>query len=349
MANLGSALARMWRPRIRSLTIAIVCGVIYSLAAFALLKADQALASMAFLIFVPVALGAVPILFTDDDQATLYRRVVFLPWIAALTYLVGLLLVFREAGICLAMLSLPVLIATIAGTLIAWIFKSRALRKRKQRARVTGVALMLLPFVLAPVEAAYLRHPQRLETTSSVAVAAPAAFVFSRLAEVATIDEREYPPGLLHHLGVPRPIRATVDRAALGGHRLGEFEYGLTFEERITTFDPPRKMGFSIDVDASRLRMESAERHAFENGYFRFVDATYDVVPVDETSVRLTLSSRYVLTTSVNWYGELWAGAIIGDFQDRVLSLLRGRIEAAAPNFEAAGGSPIIQATSRQR
>ena len=69
----------------------------------------------------------------------------------------------------------------------------------------------------------------------------------------------------------------------------------------------------------------SVERHALSEGYFRFVDATYELEPAGPQHTRLKLSSRYVLRTSVNWYGELWASAIIGDFQDRVLAVLQKR------------------------
>lgn len=83
----------------------------------------------------------------------------------------------------------------------------------------------------------------------------------------------EFEPGFWHRLGVPRPIRATVDHAGLGGHRVGTFEYGLRFDELITEFTPPTKMTFTITVDPTQLRPNSTERHGLEGGYFAFIDA----------------------------------------------------------------------------
>ncbi len=44
--------------------------------------------------------------------------------------------------------------------------------------------------------------------------------------------------------------------------------------------------------------------------------------------MKLDLSSRYVAKSSVNAYGKLWANAIIGDFQDRVLAVIIRRCES---------------------
>jgi hypothetical protein len=84
-------------------------------------------------------------------------------------------------------------------------------------------------------------------------------------------------------------------------------------------------MTFDITVDPSRLETTSTPRHALEGGYFRFVDATYEVSPRGAERCAVTLTSRYVAKSSVNVYEELWASAVVGDFQDRVLRVLAER------------------------
>ena len=116
-------------------------------------------------------------------------------------------------------------------------------------------------------------------------------------------------------------------RRALGGHRVGEFEYGLKFHELITAFNQPTLLAFSIAVDPRSLRVGSAERHAFEAGYFRFVEARYSLVELPGGATELKLSSSYVVESGVNWYGKLWARALVADFQDRVLEVLKKRSE----------------------
>lgn len=46
--------------------------------------------------------------------------------------------------------------------------------------------------------------------------------------------------------------------------------------------------------------------------------------------MKLVLSSTYAAKSSVNAYGEMWANAIIGDFQDRVLAVIKRRCEVRA-------------------
>jgi hypothetical protein len=88
-------------------------------------------------------------------------------------------------------------------------------------------------------------------------------------------------------------------------------------------------MTFSVSVDPTTLRAGSAERHAFETGYFRFVDASYRLTPT-AGGTRLELSSRYVIKSGLNAYGRRWSHALISDFQARVLRVLKGRVERDA-------------------
>ena len=187
--------------------------------------------------------------------------------------------------------------------------------------------ISILPLIFLPLEQRHGLPAATYQVQSSTVIAGTPEEIWSQLAEVDTIQPGEYPSGLFHFLGVPRPIRATVDRAEVGGHRTGEFEYGLRFDERITVYDAPETMSFSIAVDPRTLRENSSERHAFEGHYFRFEDATYHLVLVDDTHLRLELSSRYTVKSGANWYAQLWADAVFGDFQDRVLAMLKGRIE----------------------
>jgi hypothetical protein len=230
----------------------------------------------------------------------------------------------------LIVLALPIIAILMLVTLIAWVVSALVLRSRKARV-AAGIVLLLLPFVVLPLERRYLVRDEIVAVESTVFVRARPEMVWRHLSTVDTIAIEELPPSLLMNLGVPRPVRATVDFEGLGARRVGEFEDGLRFDERIIAFEPPTTLGFSVDVDAEKLRPHSTERHAFEAGYFRFVDAYYRIEPAGAGTVQLSLTSRYRMTTSVNPYGKLWAHAIIVDFQDAVLHVLKSRVEQSAP------------------
>ena len=318
-------LARPTLAQRRALREGVLVGALYALSVFAVFLKLNLLPTMAFLVLVPAALGAVPMLISDDDQVPLYVVFLMRPLFAVIAFLLGAVLIFKEGAVCVIVLALPFLAFAVAGAIGLWVWQAHKLSEAKRKK--AALLLAILPFLLAPIEQAYFLRTEELTETSAVTVAAPPGAIWSRLAQVETIQPGEYRPGFFALLGVPRPIRATIDRAALGGHRVGEFEQGLRFDEVIIAWEREREMTFSIAVDPRSLREGSAERHAFETGYFYFRDASYRLEPDATGYTRLTLSSRYVIRSGMNAYGRLWSTALIRDFQERVLEILKARIE----------------------
>ena len=312
------------RARKRALLEGAGLGALYAVAIYAVFFKYHVLPTLAFLVLVPAAMGAVPQLIADEDQIDVYRTYLMRPWLGVLGFLVATGVIFREAAVCMVVLALPFLAVSAAAAFFVWAFQARKLQLARRKK--AALLLALLPLLWVPIERAWLMPVEEREERSAIRVEAPPDAVWSRLAQVERIDADEYPAGVFTWLGVPRPIRATCDRAEVGAARVGEFEYGLRFDEVITVCEPAREMTFSIAVDPATLREGSAERHAFETGYFRFRDASYRLAPAGGATV-LTLSSRYTIRSGWNAYGRLWARALVADFQERVLKLLKARIE----------------------
>ncbi len=272
----------------------------------------------------PFAASLMSLTIGDDEELATYQRVLFIPTLLLGAIIAGLILVLGEGAICFLILLLPFTLAILLALTIFYVVLARRIRSRKSKG-TTLAAAILLPFAFAAIEARYYMPVDARSTTASIVVEAPATLLFDQLAEVPTIQPGEDEDGLFQKLGVPRPIRATVDRAALGGKRTGVFTEGLTFDETISAFEKPRRMSFTIAVDPTKLRPGSAERHAFETGYFRFVDATYELEELGPHTTRLSLTSRYELRSGANAYGALWADAVVDDFQVRVVRLLKQR------------------------
>jgi Polyketide cyclase / dehydrase and lipid transport len=319
------------------LATSFVVGVAYGLTAYFAFSSHAALPTIAFLVAVPLALGAIPLLLSDLDQVRSYAYVLLIPWLTIFTVFAVLIALLKEGALCILVLGAPFWGMALVGTLVGAVVRAVLISRRKRQA--AAAALMLLPFALVGLEKQHLVHEERVSVASAVVVDAPAEQVFGRLAEVETLQDDEYHPGFFNRIGVPRPVRATVDRKAVGGHRTGVFTRGVEFQEVIEVYDPPRRMAFDIAVDPGSLAPNSTERHALEGGYFRFVDATYELAPRSDGRVTLTLTSTYVAKSSVDAYGELWANVIVGDFQDRVLAVIKRRCElpqAAEPAEVAA-------------
>lgn len=137
------------------------------------------------------------------------------------------------------------------------------------------------------------------------------------------------PPTWLNHLGVPRPLYATVDRRAVGGSRMGEFEGGLRFVERIRAYEPGRRLSLQVEPDARALAADDMLAHAFDSGLVRLDDVSYRLRPTRD-GVEVTLSCSYTLRTNASAYGHLWSRAMLGSFEQALLAALKTRFEGAA-------------------
>ena len=313
------------REKNKLMFIGVSVGVAYGLITRLVLGEEATLASMSFLFVFPAILGIVPLLFAHRDQLLSYKNILFIPWLTIASVFLAMILTGLEEVACLMILAAPFFALGTVGALIL-----RLIQLHRERSKLKLSLLVLLPFLLAPAEQ-LLQTPSSVFTIDSDAVVtATPEIIWNNIVEVKTIREDEYKAGFFHAVGIPRPIRATVDRRAAGGRRVGNFEGGLTFIERINRFEPVKTISFDIAVDPKSVRPTVFDQHVLNGNYFTFVDATYTLTPLAHGQVRLTLSSRYRLTSQVNFYGKIWGDLILEDFQDRLLDVIQQRCEAHA-------------------
>jgi|SRR6478735_6868695 len=302
----------------------VALGVLYGLFARIVMGEAATLVSLTFLFIVPFMLGIVPMMFADEDQLKAYKNIIFIPWLTVGTFFMTMFLLRKEDMICLLILAAPFF---ILATLGAYLYRVKEINRDKDNNKMLTLSILLLPFLLAPLEQ-YISKPSSVYTIeSSVVVNATPEEVWKNIVEVKTIQESEYNAGVFNKLGVPRPISATVDKKALGGHRTGNFEGGLKFVETITQYDLYKKVAFDITVDPKSIRPAIFDQHVLNGNYFTFVDATYEIVPMKNGQVTLKLSSNYQLSTTVNFYGKFWGDLLLEDFQDRLLEVIQHRCE----------------------
>ena len=307
-------------------------GAAYGLLAYAIIAGPKPnlAASYSFLALVPVALGAVPLLFSDPDQVAWFRKAFFIPWVSTLGLFLVLLAARAEGPICFLVLLGPFVLFISAGI---WVVRAVGLRRlKKAQRKAAGIALLLLPFVAVGLEHRWLARAETNLVATTVTVHAAPATVWAQIVEVAPLDDRELPPGLLNRLGLPRPLQATVDALRTGGVRTGRFEDGLRFVETIRDYQPASRLLVDVSVDRSSLGGLPSLRHAFEGGYFSLSRVEYRLQPLAGGDTQLTLSCRYGLHTSVNFYGRAWMGLILRDFEVRLLQAVRSRAERGAPS-----------------
>jgi hypothetical protein len=304
------------------LIIGIALGIAYGLVTRLVFGQKATLASVTYLFIIPIILGIIPLMFADDEKLKSYRNIIFIPWLTVSTFFLTLFLFGIEDFICLLVLAAPFF---ILGTIGALIYKIVQINKQKSKGKL--LTLVLLPFLFAPIEE-YIKSPSDTYTIKSeVIIDAAPETIWNNIVEVQAIDSKEYNSGFFHAIGIPRPISATLDRRELGGKRIGNFEGGLMFIETITEYNENKKVSFDIRIDPSTVRSKVFDQHVLNGNYFNFLDASYELTELQNGQVKLTLSSSYQLTSTINFYGKFWGDIILTDFQDRLLQVIDNRCE----------------------
>lgn len=304
--------------------LGILCGVLYGVVGRLVLGFGDQLNSMAFLFVLPLVLGMIPWLLVGKKEYEPFEKRILMPLMIIFTFFVTLLLLGTEDAICLIILSLPFLIMGLVG---AWLIKL-LYRSWKGRNRTQVVLILLLPFLMAPVEQMIESPSEEYSVRSEVRVRASAPIVWNHIVVVEPIQPAEYSAGFFNRVGIPRPISARVSAWQVGGKRWGRFEEGLQFVETITDYQPGRRVAFDIEVNPNTIRPRVIDQHVLKGHYFGFVNAAYTLEPQPDGTMLLALTSRYRLTSKVNFYGRFWGDLVLKDFQDRLLEVIQHRCEA---------------------
>lgn len=283
---------------------------------------DATLASITYLFIIPTILGIVPFIFADNEQIKSYKNIIFIPWLTIATFFLTMFMVGLEESICLLILAGPFF---ILGTLGAFIYRLVQINKQKRKGKL--LTLLLIPFLLSPLEEWFDSPSDTFYVESEVVISATPEVVWNNIVEVQTIQAREYETGFFNDIGIPRPLSATVDMKGVGGQRIGNFDGGLRFLETITRFEPNKAVAFDIRVDPKTVRPNVFDQHVLNGNYFNFVNATYELTHLSGGKVNLKLSSSYQLTSKINFYGKFWGDIILKDFQDRLLLVIEHRSE----------------------
>jgi hypothetical protein len=170
--------------------------------------------------------------------------------------------------------------------------------------------------------------PARFEAYTYTDIHAPAATIWAHVIRVETIPEKADHGSLSRFLGLPRPIRAELDYAGVGGSRQAIFTKGLVFQEVVREYQDQKKMVFSIKADPSSIPPTTMDEHIIVGGeYFDVLDGTYVLEKLGNDVYRLHLYSHFTFKTTFNWYAGLWGKLIMKDIQNNILQVIQTRCE----------------------
>jgi hypothetical protein len=284
--------------------------------------------SLAFLVFMPVASGALTVLLAPPGKRQSGIYAFFMPWLAS--GLAGLLagILAYEYAICIAM-ALPVMFfMSSAGGMIVWFIRTQF---GKSANTVVG-ALLLLPYIIAPIESHFPVADSYHTVDTQIEINAPAPVVWRNITRVAPIQPGERHFSLLFDVfGAPRPLEAQLASDGTGAMRRGVFAGGLFFNEQITTWDENRRLDFEITAEnrlTPNVLASFAPWSEIGGASFAVPQASYRLEPLPNGHIMLHLSSVHRLSTRFNNYGALWTSWGMSEFQNQILQIVKERAEA---------------------
>ncbi|RYD92299.1 MAG: hypothetical protein EOP54_21055 [Sphingobacteriales bacterium] len=188
--------------------------------------------------------------------------------------------------------------------------------------------LVLLPFLVSPVEHYIGEHPSVYKAYTSIDITANKAIIWQNVTRVRAINTKEDKGWLTNGLGFPRPIRAELNYNGVGGYRKAIFDKGLIFHEQVTHYQEGKKMRFTIKANPHEIPSTAMDEHVVIGGnYFDVIDGTYELEKISKNAYRLHLYSHFKLTTTFNFYASLWANWIMKDIQNNILQIVKQRAE----------------------
>jgi hypothetical protein len=300
--------------------------------------------SIAFIFIVPLGIGALTVRFSEQKRIESRLYSFFAPWLSSLVLLVITIVVAIEGTICWVM-AFPIfaIVAGVGGLMM----RSFLLRQKRQleqdmdekvldggkdfrnNGNLQISVLLMLPLFVALVERTIEFRPQEFSAYNFIDIQAVDTTIWANVTRVRDISAAEDRSGVNHWLGMPRPIRAELDTLAVGGYRKAIFERGLVFHETVTEYEPLRQMAFSIKADPDEIPPTAMDEHVVVGGkYFDVLDGRYSLEALENGEYRLHLSSRFVVSTSFNFYAGWWARWIMSDIQENILQVIKRRSES---------------------
>ncbi len=282
------------------------------------------LMSVSFLFLVPFAIGAITIYLSAPHEISSIRYRVFMPWLPIFGFLLFTLLFAIEGWACWIMILPVFLIAASLGGLAAGYHLSR--RKKNKQLHLTIV--VLLPFLLSPIEQWIGNKDNVYKAYTYIDLHASKERIWQNVTRVKRITKQEDKGWFTHGLGFPRPIRAELNYNGVGGYRKAIFDKGLVFHEQVTDYDDQRRMTFTIRANPYEIPSTTMDEHILIGGqYFDVIDGTYELQKLNADTYRLHLYSHFKLTTTFNFYASMWAGWILTDIQNNILQVIKERLE----------------------
>lgn len=277
--------------------------------------------SITFIWVTPVIIGLIPIVFSGTEIYRSSLKLFFYPMLAVVLYLIVALVTKLEDVICILIIGVPSIISSgLLGLLLGLIVRKRMDNKKMY-------AILVLPFILIPIENLFPSKVYTYNVMTEIIINQSREEVFPNLLEVPTILDAEYKSGFYQSIGIPRPIESKLYVHNDRMYRIGKFTDNLQLYETVSMLKENEYVNFKIDLKKSTLRNKPTDQHVLNGNYFKFENINYTLIPITENKTKVILNCEYTINSKMNIYANFWAKSIIEDFEERLLSSLKLKLE----------------------
>lgn len=313
---------------LKNLLIAIGIPTLYAIVlrlAFGVKHWDElfSVMSVTFLFMLPTIVGALTVYLSNERKVERLWYRIFIPWIPIILFLLITLVLAIEGWACWLMILPVFLIAASIGGIIGGYLK---LKRRNDRLNIS--VLLLLPFLISPIEQLIEQIPGTYKAYTYIDIDASADKIWENVTRVKTIGKEEDTGYLTEFLGFPRPLKAELNYNGVGAYREAIFTNGLIFRETVTEYEENKKMVFSIKANTYEIPSTTLDEHILIGGkYFDVLNGTYELEKLNKGKYRLHLYSHFKMNTTFNFYAGWWGKLIMKDIQNNILNVEKIRSE----------------------
>lgn len=235
------------------------------------------------------------------------------------------MLLFALEGLVCLLMAMPIgVVLALFGAVIG---RAMAVSTNTPVAHTAAMAL-LLPGV-AGAEAQVQQLPLH-EVVTAIEIDAPPEAVWPNVIGFSELDP---PAEWVFHTGIAYPVRARIEGAGVGAVRRCEFSTGA-FVEPITTWDPPRRLGFDVTAQPPAMKEWSPFQYVHPphlDGSLRSRRGEFRLIPLANGRTRLEGSTWYQLSMFPSLYWKAWSDGMLHEIHLRVLRHVKRLSEASAP------------------
>jgi hypothetical protein len=313
---------RLASPSVLSVILGVAYGVIMRIALDGRFG-PFTVVSFSFLMLVPIAIGAL-VVYVDRTPTPLpVARAIVFPWLSIFAFLLTTLILLLEGAICILMVTPGFLIlSSLGGLLGLW------LRRYKRGGTATLSAVLILPFISSPIESSLEPVWETHTISKTVTIHADRDVIWENILNVPRIRPGELPLGINDILGIPRPIEASMDSTSSQAIRITRWEKGISFREVVISSSPGASIVWRFEFPPGSVPPGALDDHVAMGGsHFKVDRGGYTLSQEKPGETLLTLWTTYRISMRPMAYSRFWAGIVLEDFHNKILSLMKTRAE----------------------